>query len=70
MKYYSTNRRSAAATLADAATKGLAPDKGLYMPERIPRLDEKIIARMKDMDFREIANIVAQAFFGEDMPGG
>jgi threonine synthase len=67
MRYYSTNNKSVSATLEEVVTKGLAPDKGLYMPERIPFIDKKTISQMKEMNFREIANIVAEAFFGEDM---
>ena len=33
MKYYSTNRQAPEVTLSEAVVKGLAPDKGLYMPE-------------------------------------
>jgi threonine synthase len=67
MKYYSTNSKSVSATLEDVVIRGLAPDKGLYMPEKIPAIDEKTVSQMKDMNFREIANTVAQAFFGDDM---
>ena len=47
--------------------KGLAGDKGLYMPERIERLDPQVIERMKEQSFHEIACTVARAFFGEDV---
>jgi threonine synthase len=47
--------------------KGLAGDRGLYMPERIPALDNAVIRSLKDKSFHEIADTVAQAFFGEDM---
>lgn len=67
MKYYSTNKKAPAASLKEAVIKGLAPDRGLYMPERINRIDGGIISRMKDMDFQEIACIVARNCFGEDM---
>jgi threonine synthase len=67
MKYYTTNNKSVSATLEEVVTKGLAPDKGLYMPEKIPFIDKKTISQMKDMNFREIANIIAGSFFGEDM---
>jgi threonine synthase len=67
MKYYSTNNRGLSTSLENAVIKSLAPDNGLYMPERIPVIDEKIIAQMKNMSFGEIANITAQAFFGDDM---
>ena len=35
MNYYSTNHHSPAATLQEAVVRGLAPDRGLYMPEHI-----------------------------------
>lgn len=67
MKYYSTNKKAPLATLEEAVVKGLAGDKGLYMPERIARLDEGTINNMKNQSFHEIACTVAQAFFGEDI---
>ncbi|MDR0394063.1 MAG: threonine synthase [Tannerella sp.] len=67
MKYYSTNKQAPLADLEEVVIKSLAGDKGLYMPERIPVIDKNVIASMKDKSFREIADIVAQAFFGEDM---
>ena len=38
MMYYSTNGRAPRADLRKAVVKGLAEDRGLYMPERIPQL--------------------------------
>ena len=38
MLYYSTSGRAPKTTLQDAVVKGLAPDKGLYMPEHIPTI--------------------------------
>ena len=67
MKYYSTNRQAPMASLEEAVVKGLAGDKGLYMPERIPSLDQSFIQNMKHLSFQEIACTVAQAFFGEDI---
>lgn len=67
MKYYSTNRLAPLATLEEAVVKGLADDKGLYMPEYIPRLEPQAIERMKEQSFHEIACTVARAFFGEDI---
>ena len=44
MKYYSTNKQAPVASLEEAVVKGLAGDKGLYMPEYIDSLDEEVIA--------------------------
>ncbi|MDR2968845.1 MAG: threonine synthase [Tannerellaceae bacterium] len=67
MRYYSTNKQTPPASLAEAVIKGLAGDKGLYMPERINPIDADVIASLKDKSFHEISCIVAHAFFGEDM---
>lgn len=68
MKYYSTNSQAPVADLRKAVTKGLAEDRGLYMPERIQRLPEDFYAHIGEMTFHEVAGRVAEAFFGEDVP--
>ncbi len=67
MKYYSTNKRADKATLQQAVVKGLAADKGLFMPEVIKHLPDSFFEGMKDMSLQEIAYVVADAFFGEDV---
>lgn len=69
MKYYSTNGNSPLATLEEAVVRGLAPDKGLYMPERIKTLPKAFFDNTQDMTFQDIAYNVASAFFGEDVDG-
>ena len=36
IQYYSTNGKAAGVSFGEALLKGLAPDKGLYMPDHIP----------------------------------
>ena len=67
MKYYSTNGKAPIATLEKAVVKGLAEDKGLYMPERIKPLPNDFFDNIDKMSFQEIAYTVADAFFGEDV---
>lgn len=67
MKYYSTNNKSTQATLQEAVVKGLASDRGLYMPEVIKCLPDSFFEEMKDLSFQEVAYVVADAFFGEDV---
>ncbi len=67
MKYYSTNNKSTQATLQEAVVKGLASDRGLYMPELIKSLPNSFFEEMKDLSFQEVAYVVADAFFGEDV---
>ena len=42
MKYYSTNHQSPVASLEEAVVKGLASDKGLFMPEAVKMLPEEV----------------------------
>ena len=67
MMYYSTNGKAPLATLEEAVVKGLAGDRGLYMPEKIKRLPREFYDNIADMSFHEIAIKVADAFFGEDI---
>ena len=68
MKFYSTNSQAPVATLEKAVVKGLAEDKGLYMPERIKALPKEFFDNIANLSFQEIAYTVADAFFGEDVP--
>ena len=67
MKYYSTNRKAPVASLREAVVKGLAPDRGLYMPEKIKTLPTSFFEHIEQLSFQEIACTVADAFFGEDI---
>ncbi|MBQ9475901.1 MAG: threonine synthase [Bacteroidales bacterium] len=67
MMYYSTNGKAPQASLQKAVVKGLAEDRGLYMPCSITRLPQSFFNEMACMDFRQIACRVADAFFGEDV---
>ena len=67
MLFYSTNHQAPAATLEKAVVKGLAEDKGLYMPERIKPLPASFYEQIDQLSFQEIAYNVADAFFGEDV---
>ncbi len=67
MKYYSTNGKAPIADLHKAVVKGLAEDRGLYMPERIKQLPKEFFDTIETKSFQEIAYTVADAFFGEDV---
>ena len=67
MLYYSTNKKAAKATLQEAVVKGLASDRGLFMPEAIKHLPDSFFSTMQNLSFQEIAYTVANAFFGEDV---
>ena len=67
MNYYSTNGKAPIATLEKAVVKGLAEDRGLYMPQIIKKLPKAFFDDIQDMKFQDIAYNVASAFFGEDV---
>ena len=67
MRYYSTNGNAPIADLHKAVVKGLAEDRGLYMPEKIKQLPKDFFDNIDKMSFQEIAYTVADAFFGEDV---
>lgn len=67
MQYYSTNGQTPEVSLQEAVVKGLAADKGLFMPKQIKRLPESFFNNIQNLSFQEIAFEVAKAFFGEDV---
>lgn len=68
MKYYSTNKEAFVVSLQEAVVKGLAPDRGLYMPERIARLPKNFFDEIENSGLQDISKTIAEAFFGEDIP--
>ncbi len=60
--FYSTNLIAAPLPFHEALLKGLAPDKGLYMPEFIPRMEKEEILALTDMEYPEIAFRIARKF--------
>ena len=67
MQYYSTNNKAPLANLEKAVVKGLAEDRGLYMPEKIKQLPKEFFDNIQNMSFQELSYKVADAFFGEDV---
>lgn len=67
MKYYSTNKKVSGVTLEEAVVKGLASDKGLFMPDVIKKMPAEFFDNIDKLSFQEIAYAVADAFFGEDV---
>lgn len=68
MNYYSTNNHQVTATLEQAVTKGLAPDGGLYMPEKLPRLPEAFLRNMSAMSLQEVGYAIATFALQGDVP--
>ena len=67
MQYYSTNGKAPLATLEEAVVRGLAPDKGLYMPQEIRPLPQEFFDNIENMSFQEMSYQAAHNFFGDDV---
>ena len=67
MNYYSTNGQSPKTSLKDAVVRGLAPDRGLYMPERIPTIPSAFFRHIGDMSLQDVAYVAANTLFGDDI---
>ncbi len=67
MKYLSTRGDAARPGFADILLEGLAPDGGLYLPERYPRIDAATLARWRPLAYAELAFEIL-ALFVDDIP--
>lgn len=67
MKFFSTNRESAAATFREAVLNGQPPDKGLYFPEQIPTLSEDFWNNFENKSKEQIAFEVIKPYIGEEI---
>ena len=65
MKFYSTNLQAEKVNVKDAILKGLAEDKGLYMPEFIPEFSGEELEKLKHADYPKIAYAVLRKFLKE-----
>jgi threonine synthase len=68
MHLYSTNNRSLHSSFLNAAVQGLAPDGGLWMPERIPTLPLAFFETLGSMPFADMAVQVMQSYLEGEMP--
>ena len=62
MKFYSTQQQSPPVDLKEAVIRGMPADKGLYMPELLPRLPESFFRALPGLSLPEIAWHVSRPF--------
>ncbi|WP_069130197.1 threonine synthase [Rhodohalobacter halophilus] len=67
MKFISTRDHSPRISFFEAMRKGLAPDGGLYMPEKIPVLSESFWSSISGKSFTEIAYQMAKPYLEEEL---
>ncbi|MBP7660124.1 MAG: threonine synthase [Burkholderiaceae bacterium] len=67
MRYLSTRGGLEPASFCDILLGGLAPDGGLVVPERYPRIDEATLAAWSTLDYPSLAFEILR-LFADDLP--
>ena len=68
MQFHSLNNESIKATFREAVIAGIAPDKGLYFPERITPLPKDFFENIEALSEHEIAFKAIHQFVKDDIP--
>ena len=68
MQYYSLHTKAPKTSFEKAVRKGLAPDKGLYFPEKITPLDSSFLENLDQLSNIEIAFHAIKQFVGSEIP--
>ncbi len=68
MNYYSLHHKAPKVSFQDAVVKGIAPDKGLYFPEKINPLPKEFFDNIENFSKNEIAFELISQFVGDEIP--
>lgn len=68
MQYYSLNDKSHKVNFEQAVVAGLAPDRGLYFPEKISPLPDYFFDNIEGLSHNEIAFEAIKQFVGGEIP--
>lgn len=66
MKYLSTRGHSPALSFSQVLLGGLAPDGGLYIPDKYPQFDDADLTAMRDMNYRDLAFAILSRLIADD----
>ena len=67
MRYLSTRGEPAGRTFSEILLEGLAPDGGLYLPERYPHVDAATLSRLRGLSYVELAFEILSLYI-DDVP--
>jgi len=67
MKYISTRGDQTPRSFSEILLEGLAPDGGLYLPERYPQVDGETLARWRGLSYAELAFEILSLYI-DDIP--
>jgi threonine synthase len=68
VRFYSTNRSAPDVTLREALLQGQAPDRGLYMPREVPRVDRDTLESWRTLDYPDLAFEVLSRYTTGEFP--
>lgn len=68
MNYLSTRGDRTPRGFSDILLEGLAPDGGLYLPERYPRVDAATLSRWRTLPYAELAFEILSLYVGDIPP--
>ncbi|WP_350291461.1 threonine synthase [uncultured Croceitalea sp.] len=68
MIFYSLNKQAPNVSFKDAVIAGIAPDKGLYFPEKITPLPNSFFENIEALSNQEIAFKAIHQFVNQDLP--
>lgn len=68
MKFYSLNKKATDVSFKEAVINGIAPDKGLYFPEKINPLPESFFETIEELSNQEIAFNAIHQFVSDEIP--
>ncbi|HBC77532.1 MAG TPA: threonine synthase [Bacteroidales bacterium] len=66
-QYYSTNLKAPHVPFRKALLKGLAPDAGLYMPLRLPRIPSDDLEALTELTYPELATEIIGRIIGNEI---
>ena len=67
MTFVSTGGTAPETNLQGAIFRGLAPDGGLYMPARLPRIPEEVLQSFPGMEWPQLASTLARHLLAEEL---
>lgn len=67
MKYVSTRGHAGRKSFSEILLEGLAPDGGLYLPERYPQVDAATLDRWRGLEYSELAFEILSLYI-DDIP--
>ena len=68
MNFHSLNKKAPKVSFKDAVIKGIAPDRGLYFPDRIEPLPNSFFEHIEELSNHKIAFNAIHQFVSEDIP--